>query len=239
MSELAPRQLVDDLVLANHILSNEGVLDAFGHVSARHPTTAHLFLISHTRAPELVEADDLQLLDLRGARVAGGERRSYEEVAIHAAVYRHRSDVGAVVHSHSPSVIPFGVTGVPLLPIYHMASVIGHEIPVWDIADRFGETDLLVREAAQGDDLVAALGDRTAVLMRGHGCVVTGADVRQAVFAAIYLERNAALLAAARGMGKVRSLSAAETQNAAATLRGHAGERAWEYWVRRLTPPHA
>ena len=236
MSELAPRQLVEDLVLANRILSNEGVLDAFGHVSARHPTIADRFLISHTRAPELVEADDLQLLDLRGARVAGGERRSYEEVAIHAAVYRHRADVGAVVHSHSPSVIPFGVTGVPLRPVYHMGSVIGHEIPVWDIAQRFGETDLLVREAAQGDDLVAALGPRTVVLMRGHGCVVTGADVRQAVFAAVYLERNAALLATALGLGKVRWLSDAETQRAAAMLRGNAGERAWEYWVRRLPP---
>jgi len=115
---------VDDLVLANHILSNEGVLDAFGHVSARHPTTPDRFLISQTRAPELVEAGDLQLLDLRGARVAGAEGRPYEEVAIHAAVYRERSDVGAVVHSHAPSVIPFGVTGVPLRPIYHMGSVI-------------------------------------------------------------------------------------------------------------------
>ena len=235
MSELAPRQLVEDLVLANRILSNEGVLDAFGHVSARHPTSDR-FLISHTRAPELVEADDLQLLDLRGARIAGGERRSYEEVAIHAAVYRARSDVGAVVHSHSSSVIPFGVTGVPLRPIYHMGSVIGHEVPVWDIAQRFGDTDLLVRDAAQGDDLVGALGGRTAVLMRGHGCVVTGPDVRAVVFAAIYLERNAALLATALAMGEPRSLSAGETERAAAMLRGNAGERAWEYWVRRVPP---
>lgn len=236
MSELAPRQLVEELVLANRILSNEGVLDAFGHVSARHTTTPDRFLISHTRAPELVEADDLQLLDLSGARVAGGERRSYEEVAIHAAVYRHRADVGAVVHSHSPSVIPFGVTGVPLRPIYHMGSVIGHDIPVWDIAQRFGVTDLLVRDAAQGDDLVATLGTRTSVLMRGHGCVVTGTDVRAAVFAAIYLERNAALLATAQTLGEVRPLSTGETQRAAAMLRGNAGERAWEYWVRRLPP---
>lgn len=234
MSDLAPKQLVDDLVLANHILSNEGVLDAFGHVSARHPTSADRFLISHTRAPELVEADDLQLLDLNGARVAGGERRSYEEVAIHAAVYRQRSDVGAVIHSHAPSVIPFSVTGVPLRPVYHMGSVIGHEIPVWDIAKRFGDTDLLVRDARQGDDLVAALGQGTVVLMRGHGCVVTGADVRAAVFTAVYLERNATLLADALRLGEVRSLSAGETQRAAAMLRGHAGERAWEYWVRRL-----
>ena len=232
--EIAPRQTVDDLVLANHILSNEGILDAFGHVSVRHPTAADRFLISHTRAPELVEADDLQLLDLHGTRVVGGERRSYEEVAIHAAVYRHRADVGAVVHSHAPSVIPFSVTAVPLQPIYHMGSVIGDEIPVWDIATRFGETDLLVRDATQADDLAAALGGRAVILMRGHGCVVTGKDVRAAVFAAVYLERNATLLAAALRLGDVHALSRVEMQRASEMLHGHAGERAWEYWVRRL-----
>ena len=234
MSQLAPPRLVEDLVLANHILSNEGVLDAFGHVSARDPTAADRFLISRTRAPELVEADDLQALDLKGARVAGAEGRSYEEVAIHAGIYRQRADVGAVVHSHAASVIPFGVTDVPLRPIYHMGSVIGHEIAVWDIASRFDDTDLLVREAAHADDLAAALGAGTVVLMRGHGCVVTGADVRAVVFAAVYLERNAALLAAALRLGDVRSLSAGETQRAAEMLRGRAGERAWDYWVRRL-----
>ena len=234
MSGLPPPQLMDDLVLANHILANEEVLDAFGHVSARHPAAADRFVISRTRAPGLVEASDLQLLDLQGGRISGNEQRSYEEVAIHAAVYRNRSDVGAVVHSHAPSVIPFSVTGVPLRPIYHMGSVIGHEIPVWDIATLFGDTDLLVRDATQADSLVAALGPRAVVLMRGHGCVVTGADLRAAVFAAIYLERNATLLAAALRLGEVRSLSAAETQRASEMLRGRAGERAWEYWLRRL-----
>jgi HCOMODA/2-hydroxy-3-carboxy-muconic semialdehyde decarboxylase len=236
VSVFPPPQLVDDLVLANHILANEGVLDAFGHVSARHPSATDRFLISRTRAPELVEAGDLQLLDLQGRRVSGNEQRSYEEVAIHAGIYRSRAEVGAVVHSHAPSVIPFSVTAVPLRPIYHMGSVIGHDIPVWDIARLFGETDLLVRDATQADSLAAALGSRTVVLMRGHGCVVTAADLHAAVFAAIYLERNATLLAAALRLGEVRSLSKAETQRAAEMLRGHAGERAWEYWVRRL--PH-
>ncbi|HEY3126675.1 MAG TPA: class II aldolase/adducin family protein [Candidatus Limnocylindria bacterium] len=238
MSVFPPPQVVDELVLANHILANEGVLDAFGHVSVRHSGAADRFLISRTRAPELVEAGDLQLLDLQGRRVSGNEQRSYEEVAIHAGVYRGRADVGAVVHSHAPSVIPFGVTGVPLRPIYHMGSVIGHEIPVWDIAARFGETDLLVRDATEADDLAAALGPRTVVLMRGHGCVVTGADLHVAVFAAIYLERNATLLAAALRLGEVHALSKAETRRASEMLRGRAGERAWEYWVRRL-PHHA
>ena len=234
MSVLPPPQVVDDLVLANRILASEGVLDAFGHVSVRHPAVADRFLISRTRAPELVEAGDLQLLDLNGARVSGNEERSYEEVAIHAGVYRSRGDVGAVVHSHAPSVIPFGVTGVPLRPIYHMGSVMGHDVPVWDIAKLFGDTDLLVRDAAQADSLAAALGQWTTVLMRGHGCVVTGTDLRAAVFTAVYLERNATLLAAALRLGEVRSLSAGETQRAAEMLRGRAGERAWEYWVRRL-----
>jgi ribulose-5-phosphate 4-epimerase/fuculose-1-phosphate aldolase len=235
VSGLPPPQLMDDLVLANHILSNEGVLDAFGHVSARDPTAADRFVISRTRAPELVEAGDLQLLDLKGGRVSGNEQRSYEEVAIHAAVYRNRSDVGAVVHSHAPSIIPFGVTGVPLRPIYHMGSVIGHDIPVWDIAKLFGDTDLLVRDATQADSLAATLGQHTVVLMRGHGCVVAGPDLHGAVFTAVYLERNATLLAAALRLGDVRSLSAAETQRASEMLRGRAGERAWEYWVRRLS----
>ena len=234
MSVFPPPQIVDDLVLANHILANEGVLDAFGHVSVRHPTARDRLLISRTRAPELVEASDLQLLDLKGARVSGNEQRSYEEVAIHAGVYRGRADVGAVVHSHAPSVIPFSVTRVPLRPIYHMGSVVGQEIPVWDIATLFGETDLLVRDAAQADSLVAALGPRTVVLMRGHGCVVTGADLHAAVFAAVYLERNATLLASALRLGEVRTLSAGETERASEMLRGRAGERAWEYWVRRL-----
>ena len=236
MSIFPPPQVVDDLILANHILSNEGVLDAFGHVSARHPATPDRFVISQTRAPELVESADLQLLDLRGARVAGADGRSYEEAAIHAAVYRVRPDVGGVVHSHAPSVIPFGVSGIPLRPIYHMGSVIGREIPVWDIATLFGETDLLVRDATQADSLAAALGPRTVALMRGHGCVVVGANLRAAVFTAVYLERNATLLAAALRLGEARSLSAGETQRASEMLRGRAGERAWEYWVRRL--PH-
>jgi HCOMODA/2-hydroxy-3-carboxy-muconic semialdehyde decarboxylase len=115
-----------------------------------------------------------------------------------------------------------------------MGSVIGQEVPVWDIAKQFGETDLLVRDATQADSLADALGQRTVVLIRGHGCVVTGADLRAAVFAAVYLDRNATLLAAALRLGKVRSLSAGETQRASEMLRGRAGERAWEYWVRRL-----
>jgi len=212
------------------------VVASAGNVSAR--TSAHdaIAITPTSISYDVMTADQVVVVSLESGLPIESKVRPSGELPTHLAVYRRRQDVGAVVHTHAPSVIPFGVTGVPLRPIYHMGSVIGHEVPVWDIAKRFGDTDLLVRDAAQGDDLVAALGMRTVVLMRGHGCVVTGTDVRAAVFAAVYLARNATLLAEALRLGEVRSLSAGETQRAAAMLRGNAGERAWEYWVRRLPP---
>ncbi len=232
---LAPDPLLRDLVLANRILANEGVVDGFGHVSVRHPEESGRFIVSRSLSPEFVEVGDLQLIDSGGGRVGGDGRPSYAEVAIHAALYRARADIGAVCHGHSPAVVPFGVTGVPLRPIYHMASVIGNDIPVWDIAERFGPTDLLVRTAEQGDALARALGARRVALMRGHGWVVAAADVRSAVFTAIYLERNASLLAEALRLGPVRYLSEAEVERASATLsKPLSSGRAWEHWTRRL-----
>lgn len=232
---LGPQALLRDLVHANRILANEGVLDAFGHVSARHPDDATRFIVSRSLSPELVEEADLQLLDRSGTRIGGDERPSYLEIAMHAAIYRRRSDVGAVCHGHSAAVVPFGVTGVPLRPIYHMASVIGSEVPVWDIAERFGVSDLLVRTAEQGDALAVALGAHQVALLRGHGWVVAVRDVRSAVFAAIYLERNAALLADALRLGEVHYLSEGEVARAGEMLSEPIPSgRAWEHWVRRL-----
>ena len=230
--------LHDDLVLANRILANEGVLDAFGHVSVRDPENAQRFAISRSRAPDLVEKSDLQILDASGARVGGSDGPSYSEVAIHAAIYRHRPDVHAVVHSHSPSVIPFGATGIPLRPIFHAASAMGSVAPVFDIAERFGDTDMLVRTAQQGDALAAVLGAGTVALMRGHGCVVAKGDLRSAVFVAVYLERNATLVLQARQLGEVRYLSAGEAERAGEMiLSPMSRDRAWELWTRRLNRP--
>lgn len=235
MPPIGPEPLLHDLVLANRILANEGVLDAFGHVSVRHPTEPDRFLISRSLSPELVEVGDLQLLDASGARVGGSDRATYAEVAIHAGVYRHRGDVMAVVHSHSPAVIPFGVTGVPLRPVFHVASAMGSEVPVFDIAQRSGDSDLLVRTPAQGDALAETLGPRRVALMRGHGCVVAMGDLRSAVFTAVYLERNAMLVLQARQLGEVRYLSAGEIERASATILSEMSrDRAWEFWTRRL-----
>ncbi|MFN8637167.1 MAG: class II aldolase/adducin family protein [Chloroflexota bacterium] len=186
--------LLRDLVLANRILAHEGVVDAFGHVSIRHPDDPERFIVSRSLGPELVTEADLQVFALDGAQVGGHPDRPYAERVIHGAVYEARPEVMAVCHNHAPSVIPFSVTGVPLRPIAHLAAPIGAEIPVWDIADRFGETDMLVRTIEQARSLAATLAGRTVALMRGHGSVVAGPNVRAVTSICVYLERNAQLL---------------------------------------------
>jgi ribulose-5-phosphate 4-epimerase/fuculose-1-phosphate aldolase len=222
-----------DLVLANRILAREGVLDAFGHVSVRDPADPTRFRIARSLSPAQVTEADLQTLDLDGARIAGDDRPSYAEVAIHAAVYRHRPDVGAVCHSHAPAVIPFTVTRTPLRPITHVAAVVGPDVPTWDSAGL--GPDLLVRSAPQGDALARVLGSRRAALMRGHGCVVAAADVRAMTLIAIRLVANAEQLWASLAIGDVRYLTAEEIErSSAAILAPLSLDRAWGYWVSRV-----
>lgn len=226
------RAATRELVLANRILAREDVLDAFGHVSVRHPTDPTRFLIARSLSPAQVTEADLQTLDLDGTRVAGNERASYAEVAIHAAMYRARPDIGAVCHSHAGPVIPFSVTATPLRPITHVAAVIGADVPTWDSADL--GPDLLVRTAAQGDALARALGAGAVALMRGHGCVVAAADQRALTLIAIRLVVNAAQLAASLALGDVRYLTPEEiARSSAAILAPLSLDRAWGYWVSR------
>jgi ribulose-5-phosphate 4-epimerase/fuculose-1-phosphate aldolase len=235
MSDLESQ--LDDLVAANRILAHEGVVDAFGHVSLRHPVERDRFFLSCSRAPELVTRDDLMLFDLAGQAIGGDGRPPYTERFIHSALYEMRADVGAVIHNHSPAVIPFGVTGAPIRPLIHLAGIIGLGTadgapPLWDIRTRFGETDLLVRNQEHGRDLAHSVGSGRVALMRGHGCVVAAATLRDAVMTAIYLQLNATLQMQALRLGEPTYLSPGEI-----TRTGKMGpialERAWEYWRRR------
>jgi HCOMODA/2-hydroxy-3-carboxy-muconic semialdehyde decarboxylase len=224
-----------ELAVANRILAREGVVDAFGHVSVRHPEHPDRYILSYSRSPEIVGRADLIEHTLEGQPVDDGEGRPlYVERPIHGAIYEARPDVTAVVHNHSHAVIPFGVTGTPLRPILHVAGGIGAAIPVWDIHDRFGDTNLLVTTMEQGRSLAGALDEGKVALMRGHGCVVAAGSLGQAVMTAIYLQVNAALLLASLQLGEVTQLSAGEVaacaEMAALPL---VAERTWEYWKAR------
>lgn len=229
-----PDKLLEDLVAANKILVDQGVLDGYGHVSARSPTNPERFWMSRSLAPELVTTADLFEHDLDGsAKDAPPDTRLFLERFIHAGVYRARPDVKAVVHNHAPSLIPFGATGVPLRPLYHMSAFLGSGVPVFDIRAAAGATDMLVRTPALGRALAQALGSHSMVLMRGHGAAVVGPDLPHAVFRSVYSEVNARLQAQAMALGrKVTYLDAEEARLAEAAMAGTLA-RPWELWRKK------
>ena len=223
-----------DLVVANRILANEGVVDAFGHVSIRNSEDARRYFQSRSRAPELVSANDLMEFDLGGDALDPQGRTPYGERMIHGAIYEARPEINAVIHNHAYEVIPFGVTSVPLRPILHQCGIIGTDIPVWDIRDKFGETNHLVMNMEQGRDLARCLGARRVALMKRHGCVVAGKTLREAVATSIYLQVNARLLLQSLQLGQPDYLTELETEKCAELLTTPLGlDRAWEYWCGR------
>jgi ribulose-5-phosphate 4-epimerase/fuculose-1-phosphate aldolase len=231
---LAPSSaLVDDLVSANHILANENVFDGFGHVSVRHDQRADRFLIARSMAPALVMAEDIVECDFEGEVHDAQNRKSYLERFIHSAIYKARPDVVAVVHSHSASIIPFGVTGARLRPICHMSGFLGSSVPVFEIRDAVGESsDMLIRSQALGVALANTLGQNTVALLRGHGNVVVGVGIKQVVFRAIYTEGNARLQAESMRLGEPVYLSEDEARNSAEVNYTQV-ERPWDLWKRK------
>ena len=222
------------LVTANRILAREGVVDAYGHVSIRHPEHADRYILSQSRAPDLVEVSDLMEYTLEGQPIDQQGRPMYTERPIHGGIYQARDDVLAVVHNHAASVIPFTVTDTPLRPILHLAAITGPELPVWDIRDNFGDTNLLVTTMDQGRDLANCLGGRRVSLMRGHGCVIAGKSIREVVMASVYLQVNAGLLLESLSLGDVKYLSPGEIKAMTDSQMSLSGqERAWEYWANR------
>src|SRR6059036_3494099 len=224
---------IRDLVVANRILANEDVVDAYGHVSVRHPAHAARYLLARSLSPELVERDDIMEFELDGTPV-GDSRQPYLERFIHGAIYEARPDVQAVVHAHAEAVLPFTISATPLRPVVHMASFIGARIPVWDIRDNFGDTNLLVVNMAQGCDLARGLGGERVALMRGHGFVAAGRSLPEAVRIGVYMPVNARVLLDALRLGEVKALSRGEIEaHASMKPDDPAMWRAWEYWAVR------
>jgi ribulose-5-phosphate 4-epimerase/fuculose-1-phosphate aldolase len=228
--------LLEDIVAGSRILADLGVVDAFGHVSARHPTNPNRFLMSRSLAPALVTSGDVMEFDLDGNAIDAGGRAVFLERFIHGEIYKARPDVMAVVHTHSPGVIPFTVSQVPLRPLFHNAAFRGAGAPVWEIRKEFGETDMLVRDSVRGKSLAAMLGDKTVVLMRGHGDVTVGPSVKVAVFRAYYTDVDAKLQTQALSLGGEVNYLTPEEGAKADAINLAVLDRAWNLWKMRIAP---
>jgi HCOMODA/2-hydroxy-3-carboxy-muconic semialdehyde decarboxylase len=228
-------ELIDRLVLANRILYAQGVVDGFGHVSVRHDRSPEHFLLARNMAPALVRREDILVFDLAGEPLDAHGRRVYLERFIHGEIYRVRADVHSIVHSHSPSVIPFGVTGRTLRPVFHMSGFLGEGAASFEIRDVAGDTDMLVSNGTLGAALARTLGERSTVLMRGHGSTVVGSSLEQAVYRAVYAEVNARLQLQAMALGTVTYLNAQEAAKSAAANDTQLA-RAWDLWARSVGP---
>ena len=234
--------LIQDLVIANRILAKEEVVDAYGHVSVRHPDDPKRFLIARSLAPDLVGPEDIVELGLDGQPVGGDSRQLYLERFIHAAIFEARPDVMAVVHAHAEDTLPFGIAAATRLqPVIHSGSFIGTEVPVWDIADNFGDTNLLVTNIEQGRDLARCLGPSSVALMRGHGFSSAARSLIEVVRLSVYLPRNARALMRAKQLGgDIKYLSQGEIDARNRGYRPYSPEtwRTWEYWANKAGCGH-
>jgi len=227
-------ELMHELILATRILANQKVLDAFGHVSVRHPRDPGRYFIPRHRAPELAEIADIVELNLNSEPVRPTEFRLYSERVIHGEIYKARPDINAVCHHHAHAVLPFCISGRELVPVFHLGAVMGH-VPFWDQRDEFGDTNMLVVAPEEGASLARALGPNAMVLMRWHGATVVGAGLRELTFRTVFSCENAALQSQAMAHGHVDRLSPGEIERAAAhSVRPPSTNRAWDHWVRHV-----
>lgn len=225
----------EQVARANRIVANEGVLDAFGHISMRHPNDPNRYLLSRSRAPELIQPEDVLEFTLNSEPVKPPTVRLYGERVIHGEIYKARPEVMAVCHHHAASILPFCISGTDLKPVYHLGATMGAAVPFWDQRDDFGNTTLIVAKPDEGASLARALGDNWLVLMRRHGATVAGRTLQELVFRTIYTTRNAGMQIQAHALGHVSPLNAEETRLAGDyNLQPSPVARAWEYWNVRL-----
>jgi ribulose-5-phosphate 4-epimerase/fuculose-1-phosphate aldolase len=226
---------IEDLVAANRILADQGVLDGYGHVTMRHPHAADRYFLSRSKAPAIIASADIMEYDLDSNPVDQAGRLMYIERFIHGEIYKARPDVNAIVHSHSPTVIPFSVTTVKLRPICHMSAFLKHDVPNFEIRDCDGMTDLLIRNAKHGSGLAQTLGANNVALMRGHGNVCVGPNIMTAVYRAIYTEVNARLQAQAIALGGPITFLEPEEYDLITGRKDTNFQRPWAMWKSRIT----
>jgi HCOMODA/2-hydroxy-3-carboxy-muconic semialdehyde decarboxylase len=227
--------LIEELALANRILAHEGVLDAFGHVSVRHPTDPGRYLLSRSRSPLLIEPDDILQYTLDSNPVKPPKVHLYAERVIHGCIYQARKDVMAVCHHHAPAVMPFCIAGKPIVPVFHLGAAMGEDAPFWDQHDEFGDTNLLVVKQEEGHSLARTLGQHSVVLMNRHGATVVGGALKELVSRSIFVCQNAEYQMRALALGTPEPLHRGEIKLAGAiSLMPNVVTRTWEYWSIRL-----
>jgi len=227
---------LQDLAAASRILADQGVFDAAGHVSMRHPANPERFLMSRSLAPALVTADDIMEFTLDCEPCDARGRVAFIERYLHGEIYRARPDVMGVAHGHSPAVVPFGIVSTPMRATYHNAAFLAYGVPVFDIRDTFGATDIVINSSARGAALARALADKAVVLLRAHGFVAVGPSLQAAVFRAIFTEVSARVQLQAEALGgPLAALDDEEGRKADAINLATVG-RSWEFWKRRVMP---
>jgi ribulose-5-phosphate 4-epimerase/fuculose-1-phosphate aldolase len=229
-------EVLADLAAAARILAAQGVVDGFGHVSLRHPSDPKRYLMARSIAPALVTPEDTIEYDLDSNPLNAGDRKSFLERFIHGEIYKARPDVMSVVHSHSPSVIPFGLVNVPMQAMFHNAAFIAEGVPVFDIKRKFGATDLLVSDGAKGVELARSMGAKSIALMRAHGSVACGPTLQTAVFRAVYTEVNARIQHMTLALGRGAAVAALDQEEGrlADQINQTAGMRAWDLWRKQI-----
>jgi len=227
-----PAALLADLAAASRILVAQGVVDGFGHISLRHPQAPDRYLMARSIAPALVTPADIIEYDLESNPCNANGRGSFLERFIHGEIYKARPDILSVVHSHSPSVVPFGLVGVPMQAMFHNAAFLAAGVPVFDIREKFGATDMLVGNGAKGVALAQAMGNKDVVMMRAHGAVACGPTLQAAVFRAVYTEVNARIQHWTLALGRGAPMAALDNEEGrlADAINQTAGLRAWDLW---------
>jgi ribulose-5-phosphate 4-epimerase/fuculose-1-phosphate aldolase len=235
MSMSVDRAALEDLAAASRILADQGVFDTAGHVSMRHPGHSERFLMSRSLAPQIISADDIMEFDLDCNAIDPQGRKCFIERYLHGEIFRARPDVMAVVHSHSPSVIAFGLSNTPMRAMYHNAAFLATGVPVFDIREKFGTTDMVISTAMKGAALAEVLADKVVLLLRAHGMVAVAPSLPVAVFRAIYAVTSASIQHQALALGGTLAALDAEEGRIADLVNVQTVGRAWDLWKQRVT----